>query len=83
MSPDDIKHFLISFDPSTGYASVQPFGTDYDAAQLAYAEAEQANGLGGTLDIVLVSADSLETIEQTHSSYFSNGNASLKELLQH
>lgn len=82
MSPDDIKHFLITFDPSTGHTAVRSFGTDYDAAQAAYAEAEQANGLGGGLDIVLLSADSLATIKQTHSSYFGDGNASLKELLQ-
>ena len=82
MSPDDIKHFLISFDPATGDVDVRSFSTDYDAAQAAYAEAEEANGLGGNLDIVLVSADSLATIKQTHSSYFSNGSASLKELLE-
>jgi len=81
MSPDEIQHFLITFDPSTGNTDVRPFGTDYDAAQAAYAEAEQANGLSGTLDIVLISADSLATIETTHSSYFSNGNSSLEELL--
>jgi hypothetical protein len=83
MSPDDIKHFLITFDPSTGETAVRPFGTDYGAAQLAYADAEQANGLAGNLDVVLVSADSLATIERTHSSYFENGNAILKELLEH
>lgn len=82
MSPDDIKHFLLSFDPATGDAAVRSFGTDYDAAQAAYAEAEEANGLGGTLDIVLVSADSLATIKKTHSSYFSNGDTSFKELLK-
>lgn len=82
MSPDDIKHFLISFDPATGKTAVRSFGTDYDAAQAAYAEAEEANGLRGKLDIVLVSADSLATIEQTHSSYFSNGDTSFKELLE-
>jgi hypothetical protein len=81
MSPDDIKHFLITFDPSKKDTSVRSFGTDYDAAQAAYAEAEQANGLGATLDIVLVSSDSLATIERTHSSYFGNNSASLKELL--
>lgn len=83
MSPDEIKHFLITFDPSTGDTAVRAFGTDYDAAQAAYVEAEQTNGLGGKLDIVLLSADSLETIKQTHSSYFSGGSLSLKELLEH
>jgi hypothetical protein len=83
MSPEEIKHFLVTFDPSTGLSAVKSFGTDYDAAQAAYAEAEEANGLGGKLDIVLLSSDSLATIKRTHSSYFSGGNTSLKELLEH
>jgi hypothetical protein len=80
MSPDEIQHFLVSFDPSTGRTDVRSFGNDYDAAQLAYAEAERANGLRGDLDIVLLSADSLATIEKTHSSYF-GGASTLEELL--
>lgn len=82
MSPDEIKHFLVAFDPATGKTDVKPFGTDYDAAQAAYAEAEQANADDERLDIVLLSADSLETIKQTHSSYFNGkGNPKFKELL--
>jgi hypothetical protein len=80
MSPDEIKHFLIAFDPATGGTEVEQFGTDYDAAQAAYAEAENTNRADAALDIVLISADSLETIEQTHSSYF-NGGIKLEELL--
>ncbi|MCW2988161.1 MAG: bifunctional phosphoribosylaminoimidazolecarboxamide formyltransferase/IMP cyclohydrolase [Solirubrobacterales bacterium] len=80
MSPDEIKHFLVTFDPATGNTAVRPFGTNYDAAQAAYSEAEEANREDVALDIVLISADSLETIEQTHSSYF-NGGAKLEELL--
>lgn len=81
MSPDEIEHFFITFDPASGNTDVRSFGTDYDAAQAAYAEAEQVNGLSGDLDIVLLSADSLETIKKTHSSYFSGGTTSLSELL--
>ena len=73
MSPDEIKHFLVIYDPATGKTEVQPYGTDYDAAQEAYAKAEQVNGMDTKLDIVLLSADSLETIKQTHSSYFDGG----------
>jgi hypothetical protein len=82
MSPDDIKHFLITFDPSTGLTAIRSFGTDYDAAQAAYAEAESADGVGGNLDIVLLSSDSLATIKKTHSSYFRGGNTGLKALLE-
>jgi len=81
MSPDEIKHFLVAYDPATGNTKVRSFGTDYDAAQAAYAEAERSNN-DERLDIVLLGADSLETIKQTHSSYF-NGKErpELKELL--
>lgn len=81
MSPDEIKHFLVIYDPASGKTEVRHFDTDYDAAQTAYAEAEWANGVEGKLDIVLLSADSLETIKQTHSSYFPSGENRLEELL--
>jgi hypothetical protein len=77
MSPDEINHFLIALDPAKGKPDVRDFGTDYDAAQAAYAEAERAD-LDGRLDIVLISSDSLATIEKTHSSYF---RSQLRDLL--
>jgi hypothetical protein len=84
MSPDEIQHFLVALDPVTGAVDVQKLGTDYDAAQKAYAEAEAANGgVNPTLDIVLLSADSLATIERTHSSYFGADRKQLEELLSH
>jgi hypothetical protein len=83
MSPDEIRHFLVVFDPATGDVAVESFGNDYEAAQAAYAEAELANGdVDATLDIVLLSADSLDTIKKTHSSYFSGDGTRLRELLQ-
>ena len=61
---------------------MREFGADYDTAQSAYAEAERANEhAGGRLDVVLLSADSLETIKRTHSSYFGDGRECLAELL--
>ena len=62
MSPDEIKHFLVAYNPETGEVTVK------------------ANGVDASLDVVLLSADSLETIKQTHSSYFT-GNRKLAELL--
>jgi hypothetical protein len=79
MSPaDDIKHFLVTYDPASRKVSVREFGTDYDAAQDAYQDAEK-RAWGADLDVVLLSADSLETIKRTHSSYFEP--KSLDELL--
>jgi hypothetical protein len=70
MTAADIKHFLIIYDITARRAEVQPFGTDYDAAQEAYQAAEQQARGRSDLDVVLLSADSLETIKRTHSSYF-------------
>lgn len=82
MSPDEIKHFLVIFDPATGDVAVEPFDDDYDAAQDAYAKAEQMSSeKRDGLDIVLLGADSLETIMQTHSSYFGGRGRQLEELL--
>jgi hypothetical protein len=82
MSPDEIKHFLVSYNLATGQTEVESFGTDYDAAQAAYATAEQVNADDEKLDIVLLSADSLETIKQTHSSYFNGSGRQFEELLR-
>ena len=70
MTPtDDINHFLVTRDPKEQKTTVRKFGTDYDAAQDAYQEAEQ-QARGTNLDVMLLSAESLETIKRTHSSYF-------------
>ncbi len=80
MSPDDdIKHFLVARDVARNETTVVEFGTDYEAAQDAYQEAEQTARGRRDLDVVLLSADSLETIKLTHSSYFEP--KSLDELL--
>jgi hypothetical protein len=79
MSPNDIKHYLVTRDVTRRHTDVREFGTDYDAAQHAYQEAEQQARGRPELDVVLLSADSLETIKQTHSSYFEP--KSLDELL--
>jgi hypothetical protein len=80
MSPDETTmHFLVTYDVTRSGATVREFGHDYDAAQRAYQEAEQQARGRSDLDVVLLSADSLETIKRTHSSYFAA--TSLDELL--
>jgi hypothetical protein len=76
---DTTMHFLVTYDVTRRKATVEEFGTDYDAAQQAYQQAEQNAGSRSDLDVVLLSADSLETIKRTHSSYFDP--KSLDELL--
>ena len=74
----DIKHYLVTCDPTSRKTTVREFGTDYENAQDAYQKAEW-QAWGTNLDVVLLSSDSLETIRRTHSSYF--GRRSLDELL--
>lgn len=66
----DIQHFLITYEIDKGKVIVEEFGTDYDAALTAYSDAEKEFRERDDLDIVLVGADSIETVERTHSSYF-------------
>lgn len=77
----EIKHFLVIFDVATGRVEVKRFGTDYDAAQDAYAAAERAHADDDRFDIVLLSSDSLRTIKKTHSSYFTGRNGQREKLL--
>jgi hypothetical protein len=42
-------------------------GTDYEAAQAAYSAAEREAAVRQDLDVVLLSADSLEIVKRTHS----------------
>jgi hypothetical protein len=70
MTEADIKHFLVVYDLAESKARVESFGTDYDRALEAYAKAEQDLENRESFDIVLLGADSIETIKRTHSSYF-------------
>jgi len=73
MTATPINHFLVVYDVAKASAEVHRFGTDYDAAQRAYAELEWATRDDANVDAVLLSADSLETVKRTHSSYFERG----------
>lgn len=81
MSPDQIRHYLVTYDVATGNAVVEQFGTDYDRAQRSYAAAERQGRERDGVDIVLLSADSLATIKRTHASYFAGREQLKRELL--
>lgn len=70
MSPAQINHFLVVYDIANGLAHVEAFGKDYEAALVAYAEAEELHRLDSNVEVVLLGSDSIETLERTHSSYF-------------
>lgn len=67
---DTIKHFLLTFDIGRETADVQSFGDDYEAALVAYDVVEEEHRHDPQIEVVLLGADSIETLRKTHSSYF-------------
>lgn len=69
-----LHHFLIIYNLREGrLVSLTPFDRDARTAAEAYAAVEEAyreRADQGDYEIVLVGADSLETIQVTHSRYF-------------
>ena len=64
------KHFLLIFSPADGALEVREYASSRTAIT-AYNRAEERNrDAGDQYEIVLVGADSLETVKQTHGNYF-------------
>jgi hypothetical protein len=80
MNVDEIRHFLVIYDVRAGKATVTEF-EDYDDAVAAYEKIEKSNLGRDDLDIVLLGADSLDTIKRTHSSYFTTTEGGFEQLL--
>lgn len=74
MSAKDIQHFLLIFHVDRGIVDIEHYGFDYEGALEAYElrekEYRERGQLGDEVDIVLLGADSIETVKKTHSSYF-------------
>ncbi|UUY01982.1 hypothetical protein LRS13_14785 [Svornostia abyssi] len=73
MSNGPTRYFILVYDMTQRHVEVHPFDEDMDAANVAYTRLEDELGPAGTHEIVLVGADSLDTIKRTHSPYFSTG----------
>ena len=68
-----IKHFLLIYDVNTGALRHQDYD-DPEEAAAAYAQAEsEYRKRDGNYEIVLVGAENLDTIRQTHAQYFQHG----------
>lgn len=65
-----LVHFLLIYDLSAERLVRQQEYADADEAVTAYATAEREYRARSDLEIVLVGADSLDTIKQTHAHYF-------------
>ncbi len=63
-------HFLLVYDLGQQKIVVQERFDDVDEAVRAYADKETEHLGDPTVEIVLIGADSLDTIKHTHASYF-------------
>lgn len=75
-----MRYFLIVYDRKDGRLLEDPPREydDEDTAVEDYATVERSYQQDPNVEVVLVGADSLETVRQTHSSYFGG---ELSELL--
>ena len=65
-----LQHFLLVYDLGAQCLIDQQEFSDGDEAATAYAALERHYKGRGDLEIVLVGADSIETIKRTHAHYF-------------
>ena len=63
-------HFLLTYSLTKSKLVELKEFKDSAAASRAYVEAERANAHNDNCEIVLVGADSLETLRTTHAHYF-------------
>jgi hypothetical protein len=70
MHADEINHFLVVLSIRSGAVEVKAFGSDYTAALAEYEALEEATNDDPDKDVVMIGADSLETVKRTHASYF-------------
>lgn len=66
-----VQHFILVFDRRADRLLEQiEFGTQRSAAVARYEELEAEFSDSPHIDIVLVGADSIETVKVTHANYF-------------
>ncbi|EPH06254.1 hypothetical protein HMPREF1531_00904 [Propionibacterium sp. oral taxon 192 str. F0372] len=79
----DIKNFLLVYNRRTGTLEERlSFGNDADAALARYRDLEREHRSDRSYDIVLVGADSIDSVMITHSNYFLKGEQDLEGYLQ-
>jgi hypothetical protein len=66
-----LTHFLIVFDRATSRLVSKTSYSEEEDAMAEFSKAERANYGNEDIEVVLLSADSIETLEKTHGHYFS------------
>jgi|GEM_PF-5726861 len=71
MSPKDLRHFLVVYRVAEGDAEVTEYANDeYEVALDAYRASEEAHRDNSAVEVVLLSADSIESLMATHGRFF-------------
>ena len=67
-----MKYYIVELDPSEMKVQIEPFSaTQMEEANARYILLErQAESLGGTRQVVLVSVDSIQALRQAYPNYF-------------
>lgn len=71
-----LQHFLLVYDLANQELVRQDTFEDGEQAAAAYTELEREYRDRSDLEIVLVGADDISTVHQTHGHYFNRGTAS-------
>lgn len=71
MSPKDLRHYLVVYRVAEGRADVSEYGNDqYEEALDAYRATEEQHRDQLGVEVVLLSADSQESLMATHGRFF-------------
>ena len=65
-----VVHFLLVYDHAAGHLREEQTFRDPELAVAAYAKMEEKHRNEPRVEIVLVGADSIATVRQTHGHYF-------------
>jgi hypothetical protein len=71
-----LRHFLLVFDHQRGHLLQSTEFADSAAAIKAYSRTERQYEGNKQMEIVLIGADSFETVKRTHANYFNRAVAS-------
>ncbi len=70
MTEPRTRHYLLVYRLDTRELAVKDLGTDEHIAADAYSRAERRYADDRDAEVLVVGADSLETVRKTHSHYF-------------
>jgi hypothetical protein len=80
-TPD--SYFILIYRLPEREVEIEPFESDFERAADTYAMLEERHREDDRVEVVLVGADSIETIKRTHSHYFAHDPGDLfKDFLQ-